>query len=723
MRLPIALTIFRKELVETLRDRRTLFMMVGLPILLYPMLIIAFSWFSESQSEAREERRSAVAVWGSAPAPLLDALDKGSRVTLHAGAGEPEEVARGLQSGTLSVPAPAKGDDRAGKYDDDIVELENPVLTGARQAVASRAVDVVLVVWPGFSAAVQGGGLGEISVYYDSLTPNSVKALDRVRGALERYRRGLVGERERRLGLPAGFARTVGVMGRNVATERRRAGDLLGSLLPFLLITMSLLGAFYPAIDLTAGEKERGTMQTLMCAPVRSTEIIFGKFLAVWAMSLVAALANVASLAFTMGRVLPGRSLSVPASAYVFMFVMLVPVTFIISALFLAVAAFAKGFKDGQNFLTPVYTLLVMPAALTMLPAVDLSSWSAFVPVLNIAGLIKAALRGDAAPHLVFLVLLSSTVYAALAVLLAARVFEQEQVLLGGEQPVRQILGLQRRQGGVPSSMFAICGFAAMLVLVFYGSLLLERRGILVTLLATEYAFFLLPTLAVVLGLGFSARETLSLQRPSMRAVAGSVLLGLSAWTFAVGVLVRLLPPPDSLVRSLERLLLLDNRQAPLWVVWLVIGLTPAVCEELFFRGFVFAGLRRLGIWWAIVLSALMFGLAHSSVYRLLPTFFLGLLFGLAVWRSGSVATSIIAHALNNGLMATIALSPAFARALGMGQTQYLPWAQTLAGCAVLALAVWLIWGDRGGKEAARPGGDPGGENARAGREACPASN
>ena len=145
---------------------------------------------------------------------------------------------------------------------------------------------------------------------------------------------------------------------------------------------------------------------------------------------------------------------------------MLMPVTFIISAVFLAVAAFAKGFKDGQNFLTPVYTLLVLPAGLTMLPTVELSTWSAFVPVLNIAVLIKSLLRGEAATQLVFLVLLSSATYAALAVLLAARVFEQEQVLLGGEESVRQVLGRCTADGAAcprrrspcapsPSSSFA----------------------------------------------------------------------------------------------------------------------------------------------------------------------------------------------------------------------------------------------------------------------------
>jgi sodium transport system permease protein len=701
MRRAIVLTIFRKELLETLRDRRTLFMMVGLPILLYPMLIIAFSWFQESQSSAREERRSTVLVWGEGPAALLDGLRAAPRIDARP-AEAPGPARRAIEAGRHRLPAPAQGgghQDRRGAA--ETTEAENPVLAAARAEIAARRADAVVVAWPGFGASVERDGLGELSVYYDSVSADSAKANERASAAVEDYRRRLVVERERALGLPAGFARAVTVFSRNVASDSRRSGDALGSILPFLLISMSLLGAFYPAIDLTAGEKERGTMQTLLCAPVRSTEIICGKFLAVWTMSLLAALANVASLAGTMARVIPGKSLVLPASAYALTFAMLAPITFIIAAVFLAVAAFAKGFKDGQNFLTPVYTLLVLPAGLTMLPAVELSTWSAFVPVLNIAVLIKSLLRGEAAPQLAFLVLLSSVTYAALAVLLASRVFAQEQVLLGGEQSAWQVLGLTRRGGGVPSPAFALCAFAAILVLVFYGSLALERHGILARLLVTEYGFFLVPTLAAVLGLGFSARETLALRRPGLRPLAGAVLIGASGWTVASGVLIRLLPPPDSLVRALEKVVLLDGRQAPLWVLWLVVGLTPAVCEELFFRGFVLSGVRRFGAWRAVLLAAVMFGLAHASIYRLLPTAFLGVLFGLAVWRTGSIVPAIVAHTINNGLMATFAAWPPAAHWLGVGAEQYLPWRYTGAGLVVLAVGVWLVASTRG--QAVRP--------------------
>jgi len=144
-------------------------------------------------------------------------------------------------------------------------------------------------------------------------------------------------------------------------------------------------------------------------------------------------------------------------------------------------------------------------------------------------------------------------------------------------------------------------------------------------------------------------------------------------------------------VHALEQLLLLDGAPAPLWLVWLVIGVTPALCEELFFRGLVLSGLRRLGLWPALLGCALLFGLAHSSVYRLIPTFFIGLMLSWLVWRTGSIWTGILAHALNNGIAATLVYSKPLAAAFGAGTQAYLGWKPTLAGVAALAAGLVVL--------------------------------
>ncbi len=565
------------------------------------------------------------------------------------------------------------------------------MLRAARAAVTGRRIDAVLVLWPDFGPAVAELRAGVASVYFDSVREDSLEARSRLEASLDAYRERLVEDRERALGLVKGFALGLDVTATNVAPEARRSGQILGLFLPFLLVTMSLLGGFYPAIDLTAGEKERGTMQTLLCAPISPIEIVTGKYLAVWITSLLAALANIVSLGATVMRILPGDSISVSPSTLLLAFAMLLPVTLFITAVFLAIAAFAKDFKDGQNFLTPVYMLLAMPAGVTMLRGIELNAWTAFVPVVNIALLIKALLISEAAPDLIFLSLLSSSAYAAMAVMLAARVFAREQVLLGGRESLKSLLGFERRKGAEPTPAFALTAFAVVLVLTFYGSLLLKSAGTLATLLVTEYGFFLAPTLLLVAGFGFAFRRTLALRRPPLLGLVAAVLIGSSAWAIAAGVLIRLLPPPESLVRALEQLLLLDGAPAPLWVVWLVIAVTPALCEELFFRGLILSGLRRLGLWPALITCALLFGLAHSSVYRLLPTFFIGLLLSWLVWRTGSIWTGIVAHALNNGIAATLVYNKALAAALGAGTQAYLGWKPTLGAAVVLVAGLVVL--------------------------------
>jgi sodium transport system permease protein len=683
MRLHLVRTIVSKELTETLRDRRTLLMMVVLPVLLYPMIIMGFGKLQESTREATEGRQSRVAVWGNVPSGLRDLLVQDRKLQTDAWAQAPRDVKDGLDRGTLAQPTLSTSGASA--------EKSSPVLDAARTAIVGRRVDAVLVVWPDVASALAEGRAGRVSIYFDSVREDSAEAQRRVYDRLIEFRLSLVRERQRQRGLDEGFAVGLELRSTNVAPESRRTGQLLGLILPFLLVTMSLLGGFYPAIDLTAGEKERGTMQTLLCAPLRSIEIIAGKFLAVWIISLIAALANVLSLGATMLRILPGGQVSVAPSTFVLTFVMLLPVTFFITAVFLALAAFAKDFKDGQNFLTPVYMLLALPAGVTMLPGIELNGWTAFVPVVNIALLIKALLIAEATADLVFLVVISSTAYALLALLLAARVFEREQVLLGGRESIGSLLGFERKAGAGPGPTFALTAFGIVLVLTFYGSLLLQRAGTVTMLIVTEYGFFLLPTLLLVAAFGFPARATLSLRRPPVVGLLAAVLIGGSAWMFVGGVLIRLLPPPDSLVHALEKVLLLDGQPMSLGVVWLLIAVTPAVCEELFFRGLVLSGLRKLGMVPAILVCALLFGLAHSSIYRLIPTVFIGGLLTWLVWRSGSIWCGIVGHALNNGVAATLVYNKPLADALGGSTQAFLSWRLTLVGTVILAAGVLML--------------------------------
>ncbi|MBI4892235.1 MAG: CPBP family intramembrane metalloprotease [Acidobacteria bacterium] len=695
MRLRVLLTIYRKELMEALRDRRTLFMMIALPILLYPLLMIGMSRLQEGQEAAQTARTSTLAVWGTLSPDARQALLARGKIELVPWAGAPERVRAELEMGQVGPPPTPPMELDA---DDELQKKKKMPNTewalAAQRAILNRKADAVLIPWPGFREKVEVSKTAVASILFDSVRPESRKARDRASDALRLHRQQLTEQRVRQRALPSGFAQAIELQSTNVASEQRKSGMLVGMLLPYMLILFSAMSGFYAAIDMTAGEKERGTMQTLLCAPVQSLEIIGGKFGAVWTIATIASVVNLLSLAMTFTRIklMPGMETQMPLSSYFVAFVMLLPISLMINAVFLAVGAFAKDFKDGQNFLTPILMSLIVPLVATMMPGIELNGYLAFVPVVNIALLIKGVFLGEWAVEMLFLVMLSSLSYAALALVFAAHVFERNSLLLGGRESIAGVFDFSRRPGSKPTPGLALLLFAVVLVIAFYGSLSLIRYGLPVTLVATQYGMFLLPCLLLVWAKGFDFTDTLALRRPTRPAVWGAVLIGLSAWTVAGGLLVRLLPPPDSLMKAMERLLLLDDKPVPLWQAFLLIAVTPAICEELLFRGFIMSGFRRFGHWRSIFAAALLFGLAHTSIYRLLPTMALGILFGFAVWKTRSIVPAIICHALNNGLMAALARDKSLVASLGLSGAKFLPWPIIVVGSFVCAAGVYMIW-------------------------------
>ena len=230
--------------------------------------------------------------------------------------------------------------------------------------------------------------------------------------------------------------------------------------------------ASIPAIDLTAGEKERGTMQTLLCAPLRAASR--SSSASSWpsgSIALITALVNVVSLAATIARMLPGASVRLPLASFVATFVLLVPVTLTISALFLAVAAFARDFKDGQNFLTPVYMVLAMPAGGTMLPGVraERRPRRSARRQHRASDQERDAVGMRARPGLP-----DARVVADLcgpgARPCRARVPAGTGAARRPASPACSLLGLERRPGRRAGPSVAIVSFAIVLVVAFYGS-------------------------------------------------------------------------------------------------------------------------------------------------------------------------------------------------------------------------------------------------------------
>lgn len=689
MRWNIVLSIYRKELRETLRDRRTLTFMLVFPLLLYPMMILGLTRFQRDMEKESTARTAKVILWGE-PAPALEAALRQNNFAVVPGHATPAVLADQLaQGGVKPFPSlPREEDKDADKKVEQLREEagRSPVVVAARPLILDRTADVVVVVWPGGANARQ-----EIAVLFDSVRQDSQRARRRAQNVVDDYREQVLNQREKERSLDAGFTRGVRQQARDVAPPSRRSGFGIGSMLPFLLLAISATAGFYRAVDSTAGEKERNTLQTLLCAPVRAVEIVSGKFAAIATITTIAVAANIVSLGMTFGNVSAsaGVSMALTPWQYLVVFAVLIPVTMLTSALFLAVGVFAKDFKDGQNMLTPVMMLTMMPAAITMLPGVEPNALTVMMPCLNVALLIKTLLVGEARPDHIFLTLVSSIAYATLALLFAARVFERESLLTGGKDTARGIFGLgTERKEVTPSLAFAL--FCAVMAMLFYGNSL-SKIDIRYLLLVIQYGCILAPVLLLVFALRLPVRETLALRWPGVMPMLAGVLVGLSGLLVSA-LVIRLLEPPEDLTKAIQKVMLVDRTDVSMWWIFFLAAVSPGICEELFFRGLVQGGFRKLGLAASVVLSAVLFGVAHGSVYRMLPVTILGLAIGWLFWHSRSVFPGMIAHALNNGIAVAAMTATPLRDYVLEHKLRHVPLEWSAVGLVVMATGLWMAW-------------------------------
>ena len=662
MRPKIVWHIFRKDLRETLRDRRTLFTTLVLPLVVYPLLFTAVGSFTSNKREELAALTGRVAVWGPVPESAVQAVLKEKATLVDRQASVP--------------PSPEEA---------------------ARKAVAEKKVDVVLLTADGSGPSVK------VTVYADSTQLESEAMQERVLKVLRKHDGALLEQRMVALGQPAISARPLEVEEADLSSGARRAATVVGSFLPYMVLILLASAAFYSAIDLTAGEKERGTLQTLLTAPVHALEVVTGKYLTVVTMTLVAALANIVSLGLAIGRILStegSEGFHMGPRVGLTLFLTLLPAALLLAALFIAVGVLARTYKEGQSYLMPLLLLVIFSAMGSTLPGVELTPALALVPLTNVSLLMRALLSGRATLALGSTVIISSFAYAAMGLVLAARVFETEQVLLSGEKPWRDILA--RKAKGKLTPLNTLFFVALLVVVVFYGSVPLvlatskEQIGRAIAL--SELGFFLLPALLWALYMRVPLRDAFQLRLPKGRGVLGTALLAAGGWAvgLAVGYILVHFQGARDYSEQLGELL---GKHGPLSMATavLLVGLLPAVCEEACFRGVVLVGLSRGGSRaLAVVGSALAFGLFHVNPYHVAAATTLGLVLGYAAYESRSLLPGVLMHLVNNGLQMVMVRRPdveAFFESQGV----------LLLGLVVTAVALWLLRGSGRREETAPP--------------------
>ncbi len=276
----------------------------------------------------------------------------------------------------------------------------------------------------------------KLTVLYDSSQSLSKEAYDRLETFIDALSRSEMRLRLAKQSLRPGFIEPYDLREANVASDSRKLQAVLGGLLPYLIILFSFFGAFYPSLDLTAGEKERFTLETLLLAPVSRLDIAAGKFLVVFTAAITAAVLTTTSMALTFRYgVLPeGASsalqLEFQPLALALAASLLVPVAALFAATLLGVALCARSFKEAQSYAAPLQFLIILPAVAAMMPDLETELRWAWVPLMNVSLLMKELLKGNYLWEFYTITLVSMLALAGLVLWIASRLFQRESVLL-----------------------------------------------------------------------------------------------------------------------------------------------------------------------------------------------------------------------------------------------------------------------------------------------------
>ncbi len=390
--------VYRKELTDSLRDRRTLVSMIVIPLLVFPVMMLGFSYL-------------AVKLVGQAKKEV-------PQIMVLGGEDSPKVMARLRNLDTIEIVPPAP----------DYVEQ-----------ISNKKVRAAVEIPKGFDAALERNEKTTIKIYMYEGEIKSSFAADRVEKFFSELREKTARDRLEARKLPVSLLKPFDIEQKNVAPPEKVGGSMFGGLIGYMVILLCMTGAMYPAIDLTAGEKERGTMETILCSPVERTHLVLGKFLMVLTASLASAVLSVISMGVSFLGVSKlgslesgGRSpfqMSINPKAVLAVFGMVLPMAVLFAAALMTIALFAKSYKEAQSYLTPMTFLVVIPAVASLLPGVELNAKLALVPVLNTSLVSKEILTGTYHWNYIALIFLSSCAYAAAAMFIAVRMFQREDVL------------------------------------------------------------------------------------------------------------------------------------------------------------------------------------------------------------------------------------------------------------------------------------------------------
>jgi sodium transport system permease protein len=401
-----------KELRASFRDRQTALYAIVLPIALYPVLF----WCLIQAAQVLEARRQNTVV----EVGLVDggALTPELQTALESTGDPTREGLERVSFATVDAP-PDEAASRATLKDRD-------------------GLDALLYTDP-----------DALRLEYDSTSGRSALAQSRIDARLDAFAQARREDAATNAGIDPRELDPVDLDPRDVAPAEDKGAYMLSFLLPMLLVIMAVMGAFFPAVDLTAGERERGTFETTLLLPVPRLAVHQGKILAVTLSALLATGLNLTALALTAGHLwnsfAGGGELRFepPLVAFLAISPLALLFAFFVSAVLTGIAALAKSFQSGQALLGPVQMLFIVPAMAGAIPGLELTPATATIPVVNVVLAFRSLLRGENLPLEYGITAACLLLFAVLSTWLAVRLLSRESLLfLGGNLSPKRLLAL-----------------------------------------------------------------------------------------------------------------------------------------------------------------------------------------------------------------------------------------------------------------------------------------
>jgi sodium transport system permease protein len=393
------LIIFKKELLDTLRDRRTVIIMILLPLLVFPVLMTFMARLTVSHAHKAMDKTLKIVYLSNGNAqPLTDLFQKEEKIQLM-----------------------------------DIESKDT-----AKQMIKEGKLDYLITVEENFDQKISLKQTSEIRIFY-KLSKEIEITKKRLHKIFKKIKDQYLTARLKEVNLNKEFIKPINISEIDISSVQEKIGYYAGGILPYMFILFCFFGAMYPAIDLGAGEKERSTIETLLASPVSRLEIVIGKFLLVFMAGLTSAFLAITGMFVAIKQIpdIPPQILEsiiriIELKSIILMLSLLVPLCALFAAVLLSFSIFANSFKEAQSIITPMNFLVILPAIAGMLPGVKLSIVTAFIPILNISLATKEIISGTINSGLLVIVYLVMFGLAGLSLLFCSKWFNRESVIFRG---------------------------------------------------------------------------------------------------------------------------------------------------------------------------------------------------------------------------------------------------------------------------------------------------